>query len=159
MQETWVWSLGQEDALEKGYTAHSRILSWRIPRTEEPGGLQCIRWHRVRHDWARGAGNLLCHLLPLGGWLTGPYVDWVASSSHSCLPATLPTSTASPQVKGTWRPKMGLSQPRPRLRLSLWTHVPLHRHGVTRWPCPCQLFNPGELWGVRDFTYVFLNCG
>ena len=38
MQETWVQSLGQEDPLEKGMAAHSSILAWRIPRTEEPGG-------------------------------------------------------------------------------------------------------------------------
>ena len=40
---------GMEDPLEKGITAHSSILAWRIPWTEEPGGLQS--WgHRVRHD-------------------------------------------------------------------------------------------------------------
>ena len=40
MQETWVRSLGQEDPLEKEMTTHSSILAWRIPWTEEPGGLQ-----------------------------------------------------------------------------------------------------------------------
>ena len=40
MQETWVPSLGQEDPLEKEMTTHSSILAWRIPWTEEPGGLQ-----------------------------------------------------------------------------------------------------------------------
>ena len=40
MQETWVRSLGQEDALDKGMATHSIILAWRIPWTEEPGGLQ-----------------------------------------------------------------------------------------------------------------------
>ena len=38
--ETWVQSLGWEDPLEKGMATHSSILAWRIPRTEEPGGLQ-----------------------------------------------------------------------------------------------------------------------
>ena len=38
-QETWVQSLGLENALEKGMTTHSSILAWRIPCTEEPGGL------------------------------------------------------------------------------------------------------------------------
>ena len=50
MQETWVRSLGWEDALEKGMTMHSSILAWRIPWTEEPGGLQSMGLHRVRHD-------------------------------------------------------------------------------------------------------------
>ena len=38
VQETWVWSLGQEDPLEKGMTTHSSVLAWEIPWTEEPGG-------------------------------------------------------------------------------------------------------------------------
>ena len=40
MQETWVQSLGWEDFLEEGMATHSSILAWRIPWTEEPGGLQ-----------------------------------------------------------------------------------------------------------------------
>ena len=47
MQEIWVRSLGQEDPLEKGMTIHSSILAWRIPWTEEPGGLQSIGSQRV----------------------------------------------------------------------------------------------------------------
>ena len=52
MQETWVQSPGQEDPLEKEMATHSSILAWRIPRTEEPCGLQSIGSQRVRHDWA-----------------------------------------------------------------------------------------------------------
>ena len=48
--ETKVQSLGQEDPLEKGMTAHSGILAWRIPWTEEPGGLQSVGSQRVGHD-------------------------------------------------------------------------------------------------------------
>ena len=40
MQEPWVQSLGWEDSLKKGMATHSTILAWRIPQTEEPGGLQ-----------------------------------------------------------------------------------------------------------------------
>ena len=47
MQETGVQSLGQEDPLEKRMGTHSSILAWRIPWTEEPGGLQSIGSHRV----------------------------------------------------------------------------------------------------------------
>ena len=39
MQETWVRSLGREDPLEKGMATNSSIFAWRIPWTEEPGGL------------------------------------------------------------------------------------------------------------------------
>ena len=42
MWEIWVRSLGQEDPLEKEMTTHSSILAWRIPWTEEPGGLQSM---------------------------------------------------------------------------------------------------------------------
>ena len=48
--ETWVQSLGREDPLEEVVATHSSILVWRIPWTEEPGGLQCIELQRVRHN-------------------------------------------------------------------------------------------------------------
>ena len=47
MRETWIWSLGWEDPLEKGKATHSSILAWRIPWTVQSMGLQ-----RVWHDWA-----------------------------------------------------------------------------------------------------------
>ena len=50
MQETRIQSLGREDPLEKGMATHSSIPAWRIPRTEEPGGLQSVGWQRVGHD-------------------------------------------------------------------------------------------------------------
>ena len=50
MRETWVRSLGWEDPLEKEMAIHSSILAWRIPWTEEPGGLQSTGSQRVGHD-------------------------------------------------------------------------------------------------------------
>ena len=50
VQETRVQSLGQEDPLEKEMATHSSILAWRIPWTEEPGGLVSVRSQRVGHD-------------------------------------------------------------------------------------------------------------
>ena len=50
MQETWVQFLDQEEPLEKGMATHSSILAWRIPWTEEPGGLQSMGSQRVRQD-------------------------------------------------------------------------------------------------------------
>ena len=50
MQETWIQSLGWEDPLEEGMATHSSILAWRIPWTEEPGGLQSIGTQRVGQD-------------------------------------------------------------------------------------------------------------
>ena len=123
MQETWVQSLGQEDALEKGMATHSGILAWRIPWMEEPGRLQSVGLQRVWHD---GVTNTLtsrvatvmrkwrgslwdCYrdetpkiglkevLRDLGEWYTqlfGP-LDVV-----QCLPGTLQSEPASPPLSG-----------------------------------------------------------
>ena len=50
MQETWVPSADWEDPLKEGMATHSDILAWRIPWTEEPGGLQSMGSQRVGHD-------------------------------------------------------------------------------------------------------------
>ena len=50
MQETQVQPLGWEDPLEKGIATHSSIFAWRIPWTEDPGGLQSMGLQQVRHD-------------------------------------------------------------------------------------------------------------
>ena len=50
MWQTWVQSQGQEDPLEKEMATHSSILAWRIPWTEEPGGLQSMGLQRVGED-------------------------------------------------------------------------------------------------------------
>ena len=50
MQETWVQSLGWEDSLEEEMATHSSILAWRIPWTEEPGGLQSRESQILRHS-------------------------------------------------------------------------------------------------------------
>ena len=61
MQETWIRSLGQEYSLENGMTNHSRILTWRIPWTEEPGRLQSMGSHRVRPRYHK--------IHPSKGWM------------------------------------------------------------------------------------------
>ena len=58
MQETQLWSLGQEDPLEKGMTTHSSILAWEIQWTEEPGGLQSMGLQRVEQGWGMNALTL-----------------------------------------------------------------------------------------------------
>jgi len=50
MLETRIQSLGLEDPLGEDMATHSSILTWRIPRTEEPGGLQSMGSQRVQHD-------------------------------------------------------------------------------------------------------------
>ena len=51
MKEMWVWSLGQEDPLEKEMATHSSILAWEVPWTEELCGLQSRGFRSVQHDW------------------------------------------------------------------------------------------------------------
>ena len=76
MQETWVWSLGQVDPLEKGRATHSSLLVWRILCSEEADGLQSMGSQRVGYDWAANTFTLiLTHRLLLyclsstGHWL------------------------------------------------------------------------------------------
>ena len=58
MQEAQVRSLDREDPLEKEKAPHSSILAWRIPWTEEPGGLQPMGSQRVGHDWETNTSTL-----------------------------------------------------------------------------------------------------
>ena len=50
VRETWVQSLGREDPLEKEMATHSSILGWKIPWTEEPGGIQSMGSQRLGHN-------------------------------------------------------------------------------------------------------------
>ena len=50
MLETWVQPMGREGPLEEEMATHSSILAWRVPWTEEPGGLQAMGLHTVGHD-------------------------------------------------------------------------------------------------------------
>ena len=59
MQEMWIQSLGQEDLLEEGMATHSSILVWKIPWTEEPGGLQSMGSRRARYDWAHTCAHTI----------------------------------------------------------------------------------------------------
>ena len=52
MWESWVQSLGWEDPLEESMATHSSIFAWRIPWTEEPGGLQFVGSQRAGHNWS-----------------------------------------------------------------------------------------------------------
>ena len=76
MRETWVWSLGRKDPLEKKMAIHSSTLAWKIPWTEEPDRLQSMGSRRVGHDWAT---SLSLSLL----WCYSS-VYWVSITLH-CL--------------------------------------------------------------------------
>ena len=59
MWETWVWSLAQEDLLEKEMVTHSSIPAWEISWTDEPGGLESMGLQRVGHNWATNTFTLV----------------------------------------------------------------------------------------------------
>ena len=78
VQETQVLSLGQEYPLEKGKVIHSNILAWRIPWTEEPGGLQSMGSQRVRQDWVT---NSLLHYLAFAFFVKDKLIAFIESVS------------------------------------------------------------------------------
>ena len=83
VQETQVWSLGQEDPLEKGMATHSSILAWIIPWTEDPGGLQSMGSQRVGHNWVTNAFTF--SLLPLkAGWEREEARGAIPSPARAC---------------------------------------------------------------------------
>ena len=59
MKEIQVQSPGWKDPLEEEMATHSSILAWRIPWTEQPGGLQSMGSQRVRHDWAANTSTFI----------------------------------------------------------------------------------------------------
>ena len=76
-QETQVQSLGRGDPLENVMATHSSFLAWRIPWTEESGGLQSTRLQRVRHNWATN-NFLILSYFPFGFYLfkNSFYYEW-----------------------------------------------------------------------------------
>ena len=83
MQETWVWSLGWEDPLEKEMATYSSTLAWKIPWMEEPGRLQSMGSQKVAHDWATSLHFTSCEntVKGWGMWYTG-YVICLTCCRH-----------------------------------------------------------------------------
>ena len=101
MQEIQFRSLGWEDPLEKGMAIHSSILVWRIPWTEEPGGLQYMELWRVAHDWATTLSSVQFSRSVMGDSL----------QSHESQHARPPCP--SPTVSDAIQPSHPLSSPSP----------------------------------------------
>ena len=102
IRERWVWSLGQEDPLEKEMATHSSILTWKIPWVKEPGGLESVGSQRVGHDWAtRYTLSVLCfgsssYILSISlTWWTSTLP--VSNSSHVIPCRVLPWHLCSPE--------------------------------------------------------------
>ena len=80
MPETWVQSLGGEDPLEEIMATYTSILSWRIPRTEDLGGLQSVGSQRVEHDWATNTATTT-KATPFCVWVWA-LTPWLSGSSQ-----------------------------------------------------------------------------
>ena len=70
MQDTWVQSLDWEDPLEKEMATYSSTLAWRIPRTDEPGGLQSMGLQQVGHNWVINSFTFTTEILEITKLLT-----------------------------------------------------------------------------------------
>ena len=84
MQKTWVQSLAWEDPLEKEMAAHSNILVWEIPWTEEPGGLQCMWSQRGKHNLATEQQQ------QRNKWILGSYRELIKPKDKCTQPRKLP---------------------------------------------------------------------
>ena len=134
MREIWAQSLGWEDPLENRMATQSSILAWRIPWTEEPGGLQSTESQRVRQDWETNT-SLFTH-----GNLEGyrekypPFMDEGSGSiflSFTCL-----------------REKVVLSSPRSTLHLwPFWKIFVYLFGGIGILNAHCGIFCCGT-WGL-----------
>ena len=111
MQDRQVRSLGREDPPEEGMAAHSSVLAWRIPWTEEPGDLLPIRFQRVGHDWSNFAHmhtrGLEGELAPGSSEVAGFQVARVGKSKHltttlSCSLSFINWNQPYPLL-GAWR--------------------------------------------------------
>ena len=100
MQETPVWSLGREDPLEKKMATHSSILVWRIPWTEDPGGLQLMGSQRVGHDWATNT-------FTSSDWKHPPLPSFILSSTFPSVQILSPSSDIT-SLFGSSRPSLRL---------------------------------------------------
>ena len=144
MQETHVRPGVRGDPLEKNMATDSSILAWKIPRTEEPGGLEPMGSHRVRHklvSTAAAAAKLLQSCLtlcdpidgsppgsPIPGILQARTLEWVAISSSNAWKWKVKVKSLS-RVQLLVAPWTATYQAPPSMRFSrqeeYWSGVPL----------------------------------
>ena len=139
MQEMWVWSLGQEDPLEKGMATHSSIHAWKILWTEEPGRLQSKMSQRIGHnrvtkhtqtqfsDWGGGC-PLYCRMFSITGG------RWPTRCQYF-LPPQVMIIQMLPDIASVPRGQRWVSSvqfSRSVVSDSLWPHESQH----ARPPCP-----------------------
>ena len=115
--ETWVWSLGWEDPLEKEMATHSSTLAWKIPWTEEPGRLQSMGSQRVGHNWATSLSFFMFFLI-LGSaesvpqarmrlehlpWGIPEHLSFHWEGKEFMIPSWLPSIAGLPRILGEFQ--------------------------------------------------------
>ena len=104
VQETWVWSLGWEDPLEKEMATHSSTLAWRIPWTEEPGRPQSMESQRVRHNCATMFMFMSTHvrksLCSQGIWSAIRHIIWPSAGVQPQQDPGVPSGWTASARKG-----------------------------------------------------------
>ena len=120
-QATWVWSLDQEDPLEKEIATHSSILAWEIPWTEEPGGLQSMGSQRVEHDSAPTMkGTSQCKILFLWKYNEVVSLD-IEKNPESCNSRYIfPVIPSFLRIRSRCREKSNFPKTRRLKVLCLW---------------------------------------
>ena len=84
MQKTQARPLGREDPPETGMATHSSILAWKIPRAEEPGGLQLMESLRVGHNWVITTFTIQMSLMP--SIFKFLFLSWNLFTVQECVP-------------------------------------------------------------------------
>ena len=139
VQETQVWSLGREDPSEEEMATHSSILAWRIPWTEEPGGLQSVRSQWVGHDWVTNTLR--------GFW--GPFLTSLFKVKNRCVPLYATKSllwiSSSARVSGERTPP-----PRSPAALQNTSPTPARLSFClsSRWAAPLPSDSPPEVYDL-----------
>ena len=139
IQEIWVQFLGREDPLEKEMAIHSTILAWKIPWTEEPGGLPTMGSQGIRHDWAQHNNKEEAKPSVQSDEISRSVMSdclWPHESQHSRPPCPSPT----PRVHPDSRPS------------SQWCHPAISSSVVPFFSCP-QSFPASESFPMSQLSH------
>ena len=142
MQDIWLWSLGQEDPLEEGGMAtHSSILAWRIPCTEEPGGLQSMG----SQEWYT-TGQLTQHTVPI----TCQALRWVLGYTWGLEPSRVAAQASPSPPSFSYRPSPSLlSPPLPHQREYQGWRERLNSHWWQKENKKLNWCRHNSLWGMK----------
>ena len=151
MQETWVWSLGQEDALEEEMANHSSILPWRITWTEEPGMQQSMESQRIRHDLAtQSVQSLSCVWIFVTPWTAARQASMSFTNYWALLKLMSTESVMPSNYLILCHPLLLLPSVLPNIRVFSNESV-LHIRWPKNWSISYSKSPSNEYWGLISF--------